>query len=71
MEKKLTITRQDIFKIKDFSYNHLRDTFPKNLGHDELQILLICKGLLDFLGYNNINLPVKIEYDWDKHNVPK
>lgn len=72
MEKpELTITRKDLAKIKEAAFGHIHDTFPKNIDETELQILLICKGFLHHLGHHNINLPVKVEYEWEKHNVKK
>ena len=68
-EPKLTITRKDIAKIKDAAFNHIHDTFPRNLDDAELQVLLICKGVLFFLGYKGIELPVEIEYEWERQIV--
>jgi len=66
----LTITRKDIARIKQAAFGHIHDTFPKNLDETELQILLICKGLLFFLGYKDIHLPVEIDYEWERVNIP-
>jgi len=70
-EPKLTITRDDVAKIKDAAFNHIHDTVPRNLDDTELQILLICKGVLFFLGYKGIDLPVEIDYEWDRHNISR
>ena len=66
----LTITQDDIKLIKNAAFNHIHDTYPKNLDETELQILLICKGVFHFLGYKGTDLP-NIEYDWEKCNVTK
>ena len=71
LEPKLTITRKDLVKIKEAAFSHIHDTYPKNLDETEIQILLICKGLLFFLGYKDIHLPVEIDYEWEKHNVKR
>jgi len=69
MEKTLlTFDSKDIHRIKEAAFGHIHDTFPKNLDAKDVQVLLICKGFLDYLGYQGIKLPVKIEYEWEKHN---
>ena len=58
---------KDIQQIKSAAFNHIHDILPRNLDHDALRTLLICKGLIEFLGNNNISLPVKIKYEWERH----
>lgn len=62
-----TLNVKDINQIKNAAFNHINDVLPKNLDHNELQTLLICKGFIEYLGNNNISLSVKIKYEWDKY----
>ena len=63
----LTITVNDIKKIKDAALKHFHGVLPRNLDSNELMTLMICKGFVEHLGYKGIKIPVKIEYDWEKN----
>ena len=63
----LTITTNDIARIKDAAHYHFSKALPPGLDAKELQTLLICQGFIDFLGRQGIKLPVEIDYEWRKH----
>lgn len=67
LKPELYLTKQNVREIKNAAFNHINEVLPKNLDHNDLQTLLICKGFIEFLGNQNIELPVKIRYEWEKN----
>lgn len=63
----VTLSVKDIKQIKEAAFQHIHDVFPKNLDHKELQILLICKGFINFLGQKNISIAANFKYEWEKN----
>jgi hypothetical protein len=60
-----TLTAEDVKAIKSAALPHFYNNLPRNLNLEELQTLLICKGFINFLGYNKIKISVDFEYDWE------
>lgn len=67
----LTITKEDIQGIKSTAFGELHRTWPKGLDEKEIQVLLICQGFISYMRRKGVKFPVKIEYDWERHNRSK
>jgi len=66
-KSEVILTTKDIRTIKSAAFSHVNDVLPRNLDHNDLQTLLICKGFIDFLGYNNIEIAVAFRFEWEKN----